>query len=135
MKVFFYGLFMDEDLLVSRGIEPGSVSTGFVDDYELLIGKRATLARRVGSRVYGLMMEIARGEVTDLYAEDSVADYIPEPVVVVLTDGSTAKASCYNLPADKVTGTNRDYAKSLLDLATRLGFPASYLDQISRAGA
>lgn len=133
MKVFFYGLFMDEGLLERKGMKPSSVSLGFVDGYRLRIGERAALEHRPGCRAYGAMMEIARGEAAELYAEDSVADYLPEAVVVELMDGTRCAATCYNLPADKVTGTNKDYAVSLLAVASQLGFPDSYLDQIRRA--
>ena len=133
MRVFFYGLFMDESLLATKGIEPSEVNLGFVDGYGLCIGERATLVRRPDGRAYGAMMDIAPGEATELYAEESVADYLPEPVIVELMDGTQVEATCYNLPSDKVTGANKEYAESLLDVATRLNFPDSYLDQIRQA--
>lgn len=133
MRVFFYGLFMDESLLATKGIAPSEVKPGFVDGYGLRIGERATLVRRPGSRAYGAMMDITPGEARQLYAEDSVADYLPEPVVVELMDGTKVEATCYNLPGDKVTGTNKEYAESLLKLATSLDFPDSYLNQIRQA--
>ena len=132
MKVFFYGLFMDERLLATKRIAPSGIRAGFVDGYQLCIGERATLVPRPGGRAYGVVMEIASGEIEDLYAEASVADYVPEPVIVELMDGTQVRATCYNLPGDKIAGTNKDYAASLLELATRLGFPDSYLDQIRR---
>lgn len=135
MKVFFYGLFMDEHLLAAKGIKPSEVVSGFVDGYALRIGERATLVRRPGSRAYGAMMDIAPHETTTLYAEDSVADYAPETVTVELMDGARVKATCYNLPGDKVTGANKDYAQALLGVATGLNFPESYLDQIRQARA
>ena len=130
MRVFFYGLFMDESLLATKGIEPSEVQLGFVDGYGLRIGERATLVRRPDSRSYGAVMEITPSETTELYAEESVADYVPEPVIVELADGSRVEATCYNLPSEKVTGSNKEYAESLLDVATRLDFPDSYLNQI-----
>ncbi len=130
MRVFFYGLFMDESLLAKKGIKPSNISVGFVDGYELRIGERATLVRRPNGRAYGAMMDIAANEATELYAEDSVADYRPEPVTVELIDGAQVEAMCYNLPSAKVTGTNKDYAVSLLKVANRLGFPDSYIEQI-----
>ena len=78
-------------------------------------------------------MDITSDEAAELYAEESVADYVPEPVIVELMDGQQVAATCYNLPIDKVKGTNKDYAESLLDVATRLDFPESYLDQIRDA--
>ncbi|MDH3616991.1 MAG: gamma-glutamylcyclotransferase [Gammaproteobacteria bacterium] len=133
MRVFFYGLFMDEHLLAKKGIEPSETSLGFVDGYGLRIGERATLVCRPDDRVYGVMMDIAPSEATELYADDSVADYISEPVIVELMDGTRVEATCYNLPGDKITGANKDYAELLLDVATRLDFPDSYLDKIRQA--
>ena len=121
---------MDESLLARKGIVPSEVNPGFVDGYGLRIGERATLVHRQGARAYGVVMEIALREATDLYAEESVADYVPESVTVELKDGTQLEATCYNLPGDKVTGTNKDYANSLLNVATRLEFPDSYLDEI-----
>lgn len=133
MRVFFYGLFMDEGLLATKGVRPTDVSVGFVNGYGLRIGERATLERRPDGRAYGTMMEITPNEATELYAEDSVADYLPEPVTVELMDGTEVEATCYNLPSAKVTGTNKDYAETLLQVAGRLGLPDSYLDEIKQA--
>ena len=135
MKVFFYGLFMDQALLATKGITPTQALPGFVDGFGLCIGQRATLVRQPESRAYGIMMEIAPDETAALYAEESVADYLPEPVVVELMDGVQVDAICYNLPANQVAGVNKSYARSLLEIAARLGFPSAYLDQIRQAQA
>ncbi len=134
MKVFFYGLFMDGPLLASKGITPTDAAIGYVDDFALHIGERATLLPAAGECAYGVVVDISPDEAKALYAAESVADYRAEPVTVQLADGASVKAACYNLPGDKVTGVNKDYAKSLLSLAETLGFPASYLDQIRLAG-
>ena len=125
---------MDESLLATKGIEPSEVYLGFVDGYGLRIGERATLVRRPDSRAYGAMMDITPIEATKLYSEDSVADYLPETVVVELMDGTQVEATCYNLPGRKIAGVNKEYAADLLKLATKLDFPDSYLAQIARAG-
>ena len=130
VKVLFYGLFMDVSVLAAKGIAPSEMNAGFVSGYALRIGERATLIRRSDSRAYGVVMDIAASEATELYADESVADYRPEPVTVELLDGTQVEATCYNLPGDKVAGANRAYAEALLDVATRLEFPDSYLDQI-----
>jgi hypothetical protein len=130
MKVFFYGLFMDVSLLADKGIVPNHSTVGFVDGYRLYIGARATLTRTPNDRAYGVVMDITENDAAALYSEESVADYIPETVSVDLMDGGRVDAVCYNLPQDKITGANRDYAKALVAVASKLGFPESYLDQI-----
>ena len=132
MRVFFYGLFMDEELLAGKGITPSLVGIGYVDGFALSIGDRATLVPHEGARAYGIVAAIGSHDAAALYSEQSVADYVPEPVLVALSDGGEAEATCYNLSADKVAGTNPDYAKELLDLAERIGFPDEYVDEIRR---
>lgn len=129
-SVFFYGLFMDESILASKGVRPRNSVIGFVDGFSLHIGKRATLLPEENSRAYGVLMEIAHDDVEMLYAEESVADYVAEPVIAILPDGSRVSAVSYNLPAAKLSGTNPEYALALLELAARLEFPESYLEHI-----
>ena len=135
MKVFFYGLFMDKDLLARKGVTARNAAVGFVDGYRLRIGERATLQRRAGARAYGVMMEVSAVELDGLYEEVSVADYVPETVLVELMAGGQSSARCYNLPDDKVTGANERYAEALLKLATQLGLPEPYLGQIRQAAS
>jgi len=134
MNVFFYGLFMDEDVLAEKGISPSKVEVGFVDGLALRIGERATLIRAADTRSYGVMMNISSDQANELYAESSVADYVPESVTVELLNGSKVEASCYNLSVDKFTGANKVYAQALLEVANRLGLPESYLVEIRQAG-
>ncbi len=125
---------MDETLLAKKGISPSNAEVGHVDGFALRIGERATLIRSAGTRSYGVMMNISSDQAKQLYAESSVADYVPESVTVELLNGSKVEASCYNLPVDKVTGTNKVYAQALLEVANRLGLPESYLVEIRQAG-
>ncbi len=131
LSVFFYGLFMDEALLASKGVRPTESTIGHVDGFSLHIGERATLLPDPNNRAYGVLMTITESDVSALYSEPSVADYVPEPVIVNLPDNTEVSAVCYNLPAEKLTGTNPEYAAALLALATRLGLPDAYLAQIA----
>ena len=133
LPVFFYGLFMDEALLASKGIRTTSPAIGYVDGYSLRIGERATLIPESNGRAYGVVMELAPEDVAALYSDPSVADYVAESVVVSLPGGTDASAVCYNLPAEKLVGANPEYAAALLALATKLGLPDSYLAHIRNA--
>lgn len=133
IKVFFYGLFMDESLLADRGVQPGESAIGYVDGYSLRIGERATLIPEPGARAYGVLMEIASGDAAALYSEPSVADYVAECVIVTLPGDIREPAVCYNLPATRLVGANPEYAAALLALATRLGLPEHYLEYIRDA--
>ena len=43
MEVFFYGLFMDGNILLKNGIKPSNLRRGYLNDYALKIGNRASL--------------------------------------------------------------------------------------------
>jgi hypothetical protein len=75
-------------------------------------------------------MALRADDVSALYSDANVADYVSESVSVVLSDGTVESAVCYNLPARKLEGANSEYATSLLRLAGRLGLPNDYLQQI-----
>ena len=126
---------MDESLLASKSVHPMETSIGYVDGFGLHIGKRATLLPEANSRAYGVLMKMTSEDAAALYSEQSVADYVAEPVVVYLPGNTQASAVCYNLPAARLTGTNPEYAAALLALATRLGLPDSYLGQIRKVVA
>ena len=133
MNVFFYGLFMDEALLARKGITPSNAEVGYVDEYALRIGERATLVSSAGARSYGVLMDISSNQAKELYSDKSVADYLPESVIVELLSGSKAEAVCYNLPVDKVTGTNKAYAQALWEVANKLDLPENYLAELKEA--
>jgi len=135
VEVFFYGLFMDESLLDSKGIVPLAVTAGYVDGYRLRIGNRATLSPEHGGRAYGILMTIGKNEADKLYSDAAVADYVAESVSVTLPTGVVKSGVCYNLPPDELDGVNAAYAEALLRLATKLGFPRDYLDQIRAEGS
>ena len=134
VAVFFYGLFMDESLLDSKGIIPSVAKAGYVDGYRLRIGTRAMLVPERGSRAYGILMTVGRDEAAKLYGDETVADYVAESVSVTLLSGTVKSAITYNLPLGEFDGANAAYAESLLLLATKLGFPVEYLDQIRAEG-
>lgn len=131
-EVFFYGLFMDRTLLLQKGIRPANPRKGYLNNYALQIGNRASLLPSQGERAYGMVMSLAEDALQKLYSEVSVADYVPEIVDVITDTGQTVSATCYNLPAEFLTGTNAAYAQSLYALAQQEGFPDDYLEHIRK---
>ena len=130
IEVFFYGLFMDVDLLRAKGTNPVSVRPASVSGFSLRIGQRATLVPAPEGRSYGMVMQLTHDEVDRLYSDPSVKAYRPEPVEVELRDGSRVPALCFNLPAPGLNEANPDYSAKLRDLARRLGLPPHYTESI-----
>ena len=135
VAVFFYGLFMDADLLRNKGLRVLESRLARLDNYRLRIGVRATLVPTRGQTVYGMMMQLLPADLQRLYSDPTVSAYIPQSVEVVLNDGVRVAATCYLLPSyvqDFLTNTA--YAQKLYALGSRLGLPADYLAVIQRAG-
>ena len=131
VEVFFYGLFMDEALLRAKGLSPSNRRLSYVEDFQLVIGERATLVRRSGARAYGVVYTLTRGEVEALYSDESVSAYRSEVVTARLNDGGDARAVCFNLPAPpSAEERNPLYASKLRQLAERLGLPPDYVSSI-----
>jgi len=130
--VFFYGLFMDPDMLRAKGLHPTNVRQACVVGMALHLGQRAALVPDASKSVHGFVMQLFQEELDRLYADISVAAYRPENINVRLTSGEDMTALCYNLPIPpKPDERNPEYAATLRDLGRRLGLPQQYLESIS----
>ena len=131
IEVFFYGLFMDADLLRAKGADPVNIRPACVRGFALRIGERATLLRASGATAYGIVMDLTHAEIDQLYSDPSVRAYRPEAVIAELTDGSRVPALCFNLIVPpEPQEANAEYAAKLRDLARRLGLPSQYVETI-----
>jgi hypothetical protein len=129
--VFFYGLFMDRALLLTKGVRAINERKGKVEGYSLRIGKRATLVPTQDSVVYGIVMSLSQVDLDALYSDPSVSDYRSENATAQFSDGTTAPVLCFNLPiAPTAEEHNQDYADKLRALATKLELPSEYVETI-----
>ena len=62
VEVFFYGLFMDEELLRGKGLEPQGGEIGAIDGFALRIGQQAALVPTPGAKIYGLVFSLTQSE-------------------------------------------------------------------------
>jgi len=126
--VFFYGLFMDEELLRSRGLTPQRAEVASVDGFVLRIGERTALVPVRDGRVHGVVMSLTLAELDRLYSEPSVRAYTPQAVLAHLAAGGIIAALCYNLsPPPSPTERNPEYATKLRAVAQKVGLPAEYV--------
>lgn len=136
IKIFLYGLFMDQNLLKEKGLYPAAIGRAVLPDYRIHIGERATLLRSASSRAYGIVMELADQEARELYSDPSVREYKRERVQVELLDTHEAvEAYCYNLPPELgLAGTNPAYATQLSQLVAALQLDSAYVAEIAAFG-
>jgi len=129
-SVFFYGLFMDGDVLRQKGLDPKDSKLACVDGYGLRIGDRATLEVSETEQVFGSIMNLGAGELKLLYDEESVADYVPVRLTAADMEGNRIESISYILPMELLSGRNPGYARALLLAADKIGLPDSYLRTI-----
>ena len=129
--VFFYGLFMDQDLLRAKGLAPESPELAYVLGFALRIGERAALVTQASSRVYGVVMSLTLSELERLYSEPSVQAYQPQAVLAHLAHGGVIAALCYNLAEPLLpTERNPEYATKLRAIGHKVGLPTEYISSL-----
>ena len=131
IEVFFYGLFMDVELLQSQAVVPMHARRAFVEGFTLRIGQRATLIPMVGARAYGMLIALTHHEIMQLYAAPGLQHYLPEAVLAHTMEGQAVPALCYNLTEPpSISERNPAYAAQLKAVLQGLGFPAEYVASI-----
>jgi hypothetical protein len=133
---FFYGLFMDHEILRDAGVEPINPRRAYVEEFALRIGQRATLIPSPGARAYGMLFALKHSELDRLYAAPGLEQYRPEAILAQPLEGTPTPALCYNLrEAPRPHERNPEYAARLQRVLTILGFPAEYVASVNERGA
>jgi hypothetical protein len=132
LEAFFYGLYMDLDVLREAGVVPIAPRQAFVDNFALRIGRRATLLPAAGARAYGMLYTVTHDELDRLYTAPGLEQYRPEAVLARPLDGAPIPALCYNLrEAPQPHERNPDYVLRLQRALDKLGFPPEYVASVS----
>ncbi len=128
---FFYGLFMDPEVLRQAGVKPSNLRRAHVENFALRIGQRATLVPSPGARAYGMAIALTHAELEGLYGAPGLEAYRPEAVLAHVPAGGMIPALCYNLvQAPAAHERNPEYAARLQRVLENLGFPAEYIASI-----
>ncbi len=128
---FFYGLFMDSDILRDNQVAAVNPRRAYVDGYALRIGRRATLVPASGARAYGMVFALTHDELGRLYSAPGLEQYRAEAILARSLDGEAFPALCYNLQERPESGeTDPEYAARLRAALNRLGFPPDYVTSV-----
>ena len=131
VDAFFYGLFMDPDILRENGVVPTNSRRAFVEDFALRIGQRATLVASAGTRAYGMLVALTHAELDRLYGAPGLEHYRPEAVLARPLAGAPVPALCYNLrEAPQPHERNPEYAARLQHTLAKLEFPHEYVASV-----
>jgi hypothetical protein len=132
IDAFFYGLFMDSDILRESNVTPFNPRRAYVDDFALRIGQRATLLPFIGARAYGMLVALTHPDLERLYAAPGLDQYRPEAVLAQPLEGQPSPALCYNLrEAPRPDERNPEYAVRLQRVLRKLEFPPEYVASVS----
>ena len=130
--VFFYGLFMDPELLRKQGYHPSGHQVSKLEKYKLCLGERATLIRDQTEEVWGIVMNLSEIELERLYSARSVAEYNPISVKCITEDSEEIIADVYILPEGYKFNPPKDavYARQLYSICQKLSLPTFYLQAL-----
>jgi hypothetical protein len=129
--VFFYGLFMDPEVLRGHGVESGEGRRARVDGHALRIGERATLVPQADAHAYGMAYGLEAEQLHALYSAAGLESYAPIVVTVHYEDGLTSPAECWVLSQPPEAGArDPDYVRKLREALTKLRFPADYVASV-----
>lgn len=130
LDAFFYGLYMDAEVLAAKGVPARAPRKAMVEGHALRLGDKATLLRQDGARAYGMVFALTHAEIGALYA--GLQAYRPEPVLARLLDGGAVPALCMNLLEPPAPGErNPAYAAKLRAALGKLGFPPDYVQSVA----
>jgi hypothetical protein len=128
VAVFFYGLFMDEELLRAQGLEPEGGEPAELEGFTLRIGHRAALVPDAAGHVHGIIFSLTLSELDRLYSEPGVRAYRPQAILARPAGGGVIPALCYNLPdPPSPTERNPEYTAKLRAVGRKVGLPPEYL--------
>jgi len=99
LDVFFYGLYMDEEILKSKNVTPRNKRAAIAPGYKLRIGKMATLLRENNAQAFGMVYSLTHAEITSLYEGSGLTSYVAESIVIQTKQNKTIAALCCNLLA------------------------------------
>ena len=122
--VFFYGLYMDPEVLDTKGVEPRKPRKGMVKGYCLRVGKMATLLKTPNSEAHGMVYSLTHDEINKLYRGAGLDAYVAEALLVQLEDNEQVAALCCNLLVPPGAGEeNPEYVTRLIQCMNKLGLP------------
>jgi len=125
--IFFYGLFMDEEILRGKGINPRTPRKAIVPGYRLRIGQRAMLLQQFAAQAFGMVFALTDPEIQSLYAAPGLEVYHPQSVIASFENGTFAAVTTFNVRETQITGEpNSEYAAKLRAVLKNLGFPSDF---------
>lgn len=133
--VFFYGSYMNFDVLREVNLAPAQWEVAVVSGFDISIRPRANLVQSAEHRVYGILATATHSELGRLYAhaKDVLGEtYLPQAVLAERPDGGFHPALCYIAPEMDPRPATADYVDRIVRPAKQFGFPEWYIQRLKR---
>jgi hypothetical protein len=134
IDVFFYGSYINFDVLGEAGIFERPFEAARLPGYRLEIGPLANLVPDDGSQAFGILTQLTHWELDCLYTgharEKLGAVYLPEAVLVFNVENNLTPALCYLSHDKRRSDPDSSYVDRILRSAKDHGFPVDYLEYI-----
>jgi hypothetical protein len=131
--VFFYGSYINFDVLKEVGLVPGEWEVARLPGFDLRIAPRANIIRSERDTVWGINATATHAELERLYvhAKSVLGEtYLPEAAVTSTRDGKLRPVMTYICPDMIVRPAEAAYVDRIAAPARRYGFPRWYVERI-----
>ena len=131
--VFFYGSYMNFDVLKEVNFVPQQWEVAKVSGFDIVIEPRANLVRSDGHCVYGILATATHAELDRLYAHAKGVlgeTYLPEAVLAETLSGMWKPALCYIAPSMDARPAANDYVERIVKPAKEYDFPEWYIERL-----
>lgn len=136
--VFFYGTFMNREVLIDHGVTPTSMVPAKLNGFELYIRPRVNLTPSDRSCVYGVLAAVTHAELSRLYLgleEVFGVKYSPEPVLAETLDGNFRPVLCFIAQYMNESPPAQEYVTELAACVRQAGLPEWYAQFIETLAA
>ena len=123
LDVFFYGLYMDPELLKAKNVEPRNPRVAKAENYIFRIGPRVTLLRKKGAVANGMLYSLTHAELHSLYWGIGLDEYGAEAIEVVAKETKLPALTCNLISPTEEIEENPEYTNKLLEVMERLKVP------------
>jgi hypothetical protein len=131
--VFFYGSYINFDVLREVGLFPDQHEVARLSGFDIRIAPRANLVRSDEHSVWGIIATATHEELGRLYAhaKDVLGEtYLPEAVLVETRDGALRPAITYLCPDMEPRPADPSYVSRIAEPARKFGFPDWYVARL-----
>ena len=131
--VFFYGSYMNFDVLKEVDFVPEQWEVARVSGFDIIIQPRANLVVSDRQCVYGILATATHADLNRLYAhaKDVLGEkYLPEAVLAETLIGSFRPALCYIAPSMEAKPAANDYVERIVKSAREFNFPEWYIKRL-----